>query len=66
MSFDVPIIDNNIVESNKTFNLTIVRSLSNKVVLGSSIQATVAIFDNDSKHLAICCYYYLLHNYHAA
>ena len=59
VSFDVPIIDDNMVENNETFDLTIVSSSSNKVTLGSSVHATLTIFDNDCKHLAI----YSMHLY---
>jgi len=50
VSFDVPINNDNIVENNETFNLTILSSSSNKVTLGSSVEATVTIFDRDCKH----------------
>jgi len=55
--FVVAINDDNIVEINETFNLTIVSSSSNKVTLGSSVQTTVTIFDRDCKHYYTSCIY---------
>ena len=61
VSFDVSIIDDNMVENNETFDLTIVSSSSNKITLGSSVQATLTIFDNDCKHLVMLFMYFIYH-----
>ena len=50
--FDVAINDDNILEGNENFNLTIMTSsLPSRVDIGNSAQATVTIVDNDGKHL---------------
>ena len=52
MSFDVPIIDDNIFENDESFTLTIRGgSLPNGVTRGSISRATVNIVDNDGKYL---------------
>ena len=50
VSFDVLINDDNIVEGNEVFNLTIdVSSLPNDVTAGIPLQATVTVADDDCK-----------------
>ena len=49
-TFDVPINDDNILEGNETFMLTIdSSSLPDRVTRGDPGQATVTIVDNDRK-----------------
>ena len=49
-TFDVPINDDNILEGNENFMLTISpSSLPINVVVGDPSQATVTILDNDRK-----------------
>ena len=51
ISFDVPIIDDNILEQSETFNVSIDPiSLPYGVTLGSTESAVVTILDDDSKH----------------
>ena len=46
--FDVAIIDNNILEANEDFTLTIIQSsLPDGVTRGNPFRATVTILDND-------------------
>ena len=46
--FDVPIINDNVLEANESFNLTInSSSLPNRVTVTNPYQATVTIVDND-------------------
>ena len=50
--FNIPINDDNILEGNENFNLTInTSSLSNGVTRGDLDQATVTIVDNDDRKL---------------
>ena len=50
--FDVAINDDNVLEGNENFNLTIMRSSAPKrVSIGNPAQATVTIMDNDGKHI---------------
>ena len=50
--FDVPINDNNALEGNEIFNLTInTSSLPNRVIATIPYQATVIIVDDDGKCL---------------
>ena len=46
-TFNVPINDDNILEGNENFMLTINSSLPNGVTRGTPSQATVIIMDND-------------------
>ena len=49
-SFDVPIIDDDVLEGNVNFNLTIsTSSLPNRVTVTNPYQAAVTIVDNDGK-----------------
>ena len=49
-SFAVPITDNDVLEGNENFNLTInASSLPNRVTVTNPYQATVTIVDNDGK-----------------
>jgi len=48
VSFDFPIVNDDVLESNETFYLNIVPS--NQVTPGTSVQATVTILNDDSKH----------------
>ena len=49
-SFDIPIIDNNLSESNKNFTVAIVSSsLPNRVSVGDQDQAVVIIADDDGE-----------------
>ena len=51
-TFNVPINDDNILEGNENFILTIDQtSLPSSVNRGSPGQATVTIIDNDGKHM---------------
>ena len=53
-SFNISVEDDNMVEGNETFILTIdMSSLPNEFVLGPVSQATVTIRDEDSKLLVI-------------
>ena len=50
-TFDVPINDDNILESNEDFILTINEiSLPSNVICGSPVEATVIIVDDDRKY----------------
>ena len=50
--FNIPINDDNILEGNENFILTInASSLSNGVTRGGPYQATVTIVDNDDRKL---------------
>ena len=50
--FNVTINDDDILEGNETFNLTIMASsLPSRIDIGNPAQATVTIVDNDGKHL---------------
>ena len=50
VSFDVPIVDDKILDGNKNFNLTInASSLPSRVTVTNPHQATVTIVDNDGK-----------------
>ena len=55
MSFDVTILNDNVLENNETFNLTIVgESLPNNVTLGKISQTAVTIVnDGGSRKYAI-------------
>ena len=54
MSFDVPINDDNILESDERFNLTIEQSsLPNRITVTDPDQTVVTIIDNESE---IMCY----------
>ena len=46
-TFDVPINDDNVLEGNQNFMLTINSSLPNGVTHGTPSEATVIIMDND-------------------
>ena len=50
-SFSVSIIDDNVLEGNETFDLTIDPSslANNKITVGDPGQVTVTIVDNDGK-----------------
>ena len=51
-TFNVPINDDNVLEGNENFTLTInTSSLSNGVTHGNLDQATVTILDNDDRKL---------------
>ena len=61
VSFNVPIIDDNMVEINEKFNLIINPSLLPfNVTVGNIFQATVNIIDDDGKYFI---YSIKLHNY---
>ena len=47
--FNISINDDNIVEDNETFMLTINSSLATGVMVGNPSQATMTIVDNDGK-----------------
>ena len=48
--FDVPVINDNILEHNETFSLIIwSTSLPDQVIIGNPRQSTVTIIDDDSK-----------------
>ena len=50
--FDVMINDDNILEGNENFNLTIMASsLPSRVSIGNPAQATVTIVDNDGNYI---------------
>ena len=50
VSFDVPITNDNIQESNETFSLNIISSsVPDQVIIGNPRQSAVTIVDNDSK-----------------
>ena len=50
VSFDVPITNDNILESNETFSLNIISSsVPDQVIIGNPRQSAVTIVDNDSK-----------------
>ena len=50
VSFDVNIMDDNLLEIDEMFKLTITSSsLSNRVIVNYSSEVTVAIMDNDSE-----------------
>ena len=50
--FDVTINDDNILEGNEIFNLTIMASsLPSRINIGNLTRATVTIVDDDGKHL---------------
>ena len=50
--FDVAINDDNVLEGNENFNLTIMASSEpSRVSFGNPAQATVTIVDNDGKHI---------------
>ena len=55
MSFNITIINDNVLENNETFNFTIVgESLPNNVILGKISQTTVTIVnDGGSRKYAI-------------
>ena len=52
-TFDIPIINDNILERNENFSLTIIvmKSLPRNVTTNVIAQATVTIIDNDSECL---------------
>ena len=54
--FNISIIDDNILEDNENFTLTINSSLPTGIMVGNPGQATVPIVDNDGK----CCYSFSL------
>ena len=59
-SFNVSIIDNDILETDKNFELVInVSSLPSSVTVGMPAQVTVTIVDDDGKHMKIYCTYIL-------
>ena len=50
--FDVAINDDDILEGNENFNLTIMTSSEpSRVSIGNPAQATVTIVDDDGKHI---------------
>ena len=50
VSFDVPITDNNILESNMNFSIAIdPSSLPNRVTVSDPDQASVTVVDDDGK-----------------
>lgn len=50
VSFDVSVINDDILENNETFDLIIMsRSLPDKVTRGNLKMSTITIIDNDSK-----------------
>ena len=49
-TFDVPINDDNILEGNENFMLTIDPTLPTGVTVGDPNEATVTIVDNDCKY----------------
>lgn len=50
VSFDVPITDNNVLESNMNFSIAIdSSSLPDRVTVGNPDQASVTIVDDDGK-----------------
>ena len=49
VSFDIPIIGDNILESVEQFQLSISNSLPERVIVSDPSQTTVTITDNDSK-----------------
>ena len=56
MSFDVLITDDNILESDKVFNLTIdPSSLPRRVTVTDPSQAVVTIIDNESECICYSC-----------
>ena len=67
VTLNVSIIDDDILEGNEKFNLTVnVSSLPNKVIVSDPGQATVTIVDNDGKsnmynyhspHMQYCMFY---------
>lgn len=53
-SISIPIFNDEFIEENETFNLTInPSSLSSGVTIGDPSQATVTILDDDSEYLHI-------------
>ena len=54
--FNIPINDDNILEDNENFTLTINSSLPIGVMVGNLSQATVTIVDNDCKLLQGVCF----------
>ena len=58
VSLDVTIMDDNILESNETFQLSInSSSLPNRVTVDNPSVVTVTIVDNDCKIIKICLTY---------
>ena len=52
---DIPITNDNILESNETFSLNIISSsVPDRVTIGSPGQSAVTIVDNDSKWPLYC------------
>jgi len=50
VSFDVPIIDDNILENDETFNIIILStSLSGRISIGAPSQAIITIQESDRK-----------------
>jgi len=49
ISFDVPIIDDNILEDDETFNIILSTSLSDRISIGTPSQAIITIQGNDRK-----------------
>ena len=59
-SFNVSIIDNDILETDKDFELVInMLSLPSSVTVGIPAQVTVTIVDDDGKYMKIYCTYIL-------
>ena len=57
ISFDISILDDNILEENEDFYLIIIaESLPNDIILGDANMSRVTIVDDDSESLA-----YLMH-----
>ena len=54
-SFTVPIVDNNIVECNKTFIVTILSVTTCGVTIGNNNRSEVRIADDDGKWKFILC-----------
>ena len=58
-SFDVSIIDDDVLEGNEEFDLIILaESLPNNITLGDHNRSTVTIMDDDSKSLVNFSYIY--------
>jgi len=51
-------IDDNIVETNEKYNLTIASGLPYRVIVGEINTTTITIYDDDSKYACINIYVY--------
>ena len=61
VSFDVPIISDNILESVEQFQLSISNSLPDRVIVSNPSQTIVTITDNDGKSpIIVMIKYYCL------